>query len=247
MLAEVRIMVEKGNANSARSLLEAMWADFMALGQHELAEQVFYTWLESVDGQTGADEVWPPIMGFLLMKAGKQTWVEAFEHAFEIQKRLIVAGQNFLSVMLAKSVLLLNPPRSVRLRLLVGAGTSLLRTGDLQGSKAMYHHAIDLWKPEDGKTNLGRCYHGVGAAALFENDFQEGLKWTDDALSIYNHLHSDLYFGALQNKGVAIASMSDYTVAEELFSQCEIHWSRLGNHAALDNLHSDLQRLGFLT
>ena len=246
MLTEVRTMIERGSRNVARSLLEAMWADFMSLGQYELAEQVFYTWLESVDGDTKADELWPPIMGFLLMKGGKQTWLEAFEHTFEIQKRLIVAGQYSLAVILAKSVLPLNPPRKVRFRLLVGTGTSLLRTNNPQGSHTLYCQAAELWKPEDGKTNLGRCYHGIGAAALFANNFQEGLKWTDDALSVYNHLHSDLYFSALQNKGVAMALMANRPVAERMFSQCETHWNRLGNHVALENLHSDLQRLGFI-
>lgn len=232
-LGKAHRLLRQGRIEEAQLLAETVWAHAIRSNHAEAAEALFLTWLETLAEHPQSEQLGAVFMTQMLMKAAHHDWTDLFDIGLTFQQTLVKIRQLSWAEWVSQTLLAVSPPPTVRFRLEVGLGTITLRLGRAEEALSHYHNGLALWNPELRQTNLGRCYHGVGASALYLGNLELAQHATQLACDVYQSVSPDLHHMALQNMGIIHASLGQWVDAERSLLEVLEFWSKHERHQQL--------------
>lgn len=223
-LARGRRLVREGRMAEAQIFTETVYGYLIPSGNNEAANSLFQEWLNTLPEFPRADQLGFMFLTQMFGTAVRHEWPQLFSIGLNFQRALVQAGQLTWAEWVSRTLLTLNPPPSVRFRLEAGLGTVVLRLGRPEESAVHYHSGLSLWIPDFKTVNLGRCYHGIGATALYSGDVERAKHMTQSACDIYHDVNDSLYHMALQNLGIIYARSAQRQEAERAFITAMDFW-----------------------
>jgi hypothetical protein len=221
-----------------------MWWELLNAGQSEQAEQAFQIWLETLVQKPDSEQLATMSLTYVIQKTAQHDWDRLFPIGVTLQRTLIRMEQLVLAESLAQSLLGFAPPPETACQLHIGLGTTMFRRGRTEDALHYYTMARSEWHPPVGAPHLGRCYHGIGVAAMVLQQHEYGEAMTDQALRVYRDEDEELYYAALQNLAIVYAQTRRRTEAERAFLQCIEYWASKENPVAVASLREAIAFTG---
>lgn len=216
LVQEIHRLTRLRRYSEAQTLAERTWWYALQENKYEVAFQVFDVWADLLPH------------GGVSSQAYTMFTTQAFLHARQQDNALFTIGvkfQNYLTARgdltsaesISRAMLVLKPSPDALFRLRAGLGTILFRADKTEEAKFYYEGARQVWAPHLGETNLGRCYHGLGACAVTTN-LARAQEHTRAACDIYRGRNEMLYYQAMQNQGIILAGIGQLSQAKRLLA-----------------------------